>query len=125
PVAMFKYASGRPRFGDAMTAAHARAYGSALANLHLRMDNFEATYPRFEIDFELLLSKPLTALEPRMTERPHDLTYLQRIAEDIREAFVEFDDRGLTTGLCHGAVTGRNAHLSQRGEFTFFDFDMA
>jgi len=38
---------------------------------------------------------------------------------------VEFDDRGLSRGLCHGDATGANAHLDQRGEFTFFDFDRA
>lgn len=60
-----------------------------------------------------------------MSERSQDLTYLYRIADDIREAVVEFDDRALSTGLCHGGATGGNAHLDQRGEFTFYDFDAA
>ncbi len=125
PVALFRYAPGKPCSGAAMTALHARAYGQALASIHLRMDTFSQTYPRFEIDLDRLLDRPLKALEPRMTERPQDLTYLRRIADDIREAIVEFDDRGLTTGICHGGATGGNAHLDQRGEFTFFDFDAA
>ncbi len=125
PVALFRYAPGTPCRGSAMTVQHARAYGRALAAIHLRMDSFAPQYPRFEIDFDRLLERPLKALEPRMTERPQDLTYLQRLAADIREAIVEFDDRGMTTGLCHGGATGINAHQDQRGEFTFFDFDNA
>ena len=125
PVALFRFAPGKECLGEAMSPPHARAYGRALAAIHLRMDTFEPAYPRFELDLDHLLSKPLTALEPRMAERPQDLTYLRRVAGDIREAVVEFDDRGLMRGLCHGEATGANAHLDQRGEFTFFDFDGA
>lgn len=125
PVALFQYVGGKSCFGDAMTAPHARAYGSALAAVHLRMDTFEPKHPRSEIDLESLLQSPIKALEPRMTERPQDLTYLRRLADDIREAIVEFDDRGLTRGVCHGGATSGNAHIDPRGEFTFFDFDLA
>jgi Ser/Thr protein kinase RdoA (MazF antagonist) len=125
PVALFHYAPGKQCLAAAMTAPHARAYGRALASVHLRMDTFEPAYPRFELDLDYLLHKPLAALTPFMTEREHDLTYLRRLGDDIREAVVEFDDRGLARGLCHGDATPANAHLDQRGEFTFFDFDSA
>jgi Ser/Thr protein kinase RdoA (MazF antagonist) len=125
PVALFRYAAGKPCLGEAMTAVHARAYGRGLASIHLRMDTFSAEQPRFELDLDYLLFRPLATLEPRMTERPQDLTYLRRVADDIREAVVEFDERGLAKGLCHGGASGTNAHLDSRGEFTFFDFDGA
>jgi Ser/Thr protein kinase RdoA (MazF antagonist) len=125
PVALFQFAPGTPCRAQSMTVHHARAYGRGLAALHLRMDDFAPEYPRFEIDFDRLLNHPLKVLEPRMTERPQDLTYLQRVADDIREAIVEFDNQGMTKGLCHGGATGINAHLDQRGDFTFFDFDNA
>ena len=125
PVALFRFAAGKECLGDAMTAPHARAYGRALAAVHLRMDTFEPAFDRFELDLDHLLLEPIAALEPHLTERPQDLTYLRRLAEDIREAVVEFGDRGLAWGLCHGDATGANANLDQRGEFTFFDFDCA
>ena len=125
PVALFRYAAGKECLREAMTAPHARAYGRALASIHLRMDTFRPEFPRFELDLDHLLRRPLAALAPRMAGREHDLTYLHRLADDIREAVVEFDDRGLARGLCHGDATGANAHLDQHGEFTFFDFDGA
>ena len=123
PVALFDYAQGKPCAPPAMNPSHARAYGRALAAVHLRMETFAPAHQRFEIDLDRLLTRPLAALEPYMTGRPQDFTYLKRLAGDIRDAVVEFDSRGLTTGLCHGNSMGANAHLNQRGEFTFFDFD--
>ena len=125
PVALFRFVSGKECIGDAMNVPHARAYGRSLAAIHLRMDTFQAGHSRFELDLDYLLTRPLAALEPRMTGRSQDITYLHRLADDIREAVVEFDDRGLSRGLCHGDASGANAHLDQRGEFTFFDFDGA
>ncbi len=123
PVALFRFAPGRHCPPEAMNPPHARAFGRALAATHLRMDTFEPAHPRFELDLDHLLHRPIAALEARMAERAHDWTYLQRLAGDIRDAIVEFDDRGLMRGLCHGDATTYNAHLDQRGEFTFFDFD--
>jgi Ser/Thr protein kinase RdoA (MazF antagonist) len=125
PVALFRYAPGKPCTGDAMTAPHARAYGRALAAVHLRMDTFEPAYSRFELDLDHLLLRPITALAPYLTERGHDLTYLRRLADDIREAVVEFDDRGMARGLCHGDAVSANGHIDPRGEFMLFDFDSA
>jgi Ser/Thr protein kinase RdoA (MazF antagonist) len=125
PVALFRYAPGQVCRGDQMTAVHARAYGRALAGTHLRMETFETRYDRFELDLDHLLLRPIHVLAPHMREREHDLTYLRRLADDVREAVLDFDDRGLSRGLCHGNATGANAHLDQRGEFTLFDFDAA
>jgi Ser/Thr protein kinase RdoA (MazF antagonist) len=125
PVALFRFAAGRPCPGEAMTVLHARAFGRALAAVHLRMDTFQPAHARFELGLDYLLREPIKALEPFLVERPQDLTYLRRLADDIREAVVEFDDRGLARGFCHGNATSASAHLDQRGEFTFFDFDSA
>jgi Ser/Thr protein kinase RdoA (MazF antagonist) len=125
PVALFRYAPGKPCPAETMTPLHARAYGRGLAAVHLRMDTFQPAHDRFELGLDHLLLAPIKALEPYLTERPQDVTYLRRIADDIREAVVEFDDRSLARGLCHGGATGANAHLDPRGEFTFFDFDGA
>lgn len=125
PVALFEFAQGKPCRTGSMTPPHARSFGRAVASVHLRMDTYQAEHPRFELDLDYLLIKPIAALAPYMSEREHDLTYLRRLADDIREAVVEFDARGLVRGLCHGGTTTRNAHLDQRGDFTLFDFDSA
>jgi Ser/Thr protein kinase RdoA (MazF antagonist) len=125
PVALFRFATGRPCLDESMTPHHARAFGRALAAVHLRMDTFEPAYDRFELGLDRLLLAPIKAVEPYLTERPQDVTYLRRLAEDIRDAIVEFDERGLARGLCHGDATATSAHIDQRGEFTLFDFDSA
>jgi Ser/Thr protein kinase RdoA (MazF antagonist) len=125
PVALFRYAPGKPCTSHTLTAPHARAYGRALAAVHLRMDTFQPAYSRFELDLDHLLLAPVEALAPHLAERPQDLTYLRRLAGDVRDAVVELDERGLTRGVCHGAATTASAHLDQRGEFTMFGFDCA
>jgi Ser/Thr protein kinase RdoA (MazF antagonist) len=124
-AALFEYAQGKECLGEAMTVERARAYGRGAAAIHLRMDTFEADFPRFEIDLHHLLLQPLTALEPRMTQRSQDLAELRHLAQRLRDTIVEIDARGLTRAVCHGDLQGGNANLGPDNEFTFYDFDRA
>lgn len=122
---LFEYAPGRENQPRTAVPERGRAYGRALATVHNAAESYTTAQPRGGIDLYALLHAPVQALEPRLTDRPEDLTYLRDLSDRLRDSIVEMDNRGLSRGICHGDPHGGNAHVDARGEFTFFDFDFA
>jgi Ser/Thr protein kinase RdoA (MazF antagonist) len=119
-VALFNYARGRELCHD---EEQNYRYGRAVAEVHAATDDFTSHHRRFELDLHHLIDQPLAAIQPFLAHRPDDWTYLQRIADMLRERIVSLPAERLERGFCHGDFHGGNAHIDDQATITFFDFD--
>jgi Ser/Thr protein kinase RdoA (MazF antagonist) len=125
-LVLFTYAQGEPLTPSKQTEPLARGYGGAVAQLHTATDDFTSTHPRFALDLDFLLAKPLDVLHPYLAHRPADWHYLRRLGTSVTErlAALQALARRLDSGLCHGDAQGGNAHMTLDGTINFFDFDV-
>jgi Ser/Thr protein kinase RdoA (MazF antagonist) len=123
-VVLFTYAAGDPVSAPKQTESLAQRYGQAVARLHVATEDFASPHPRFALDLDFLLTKPLTIVTPFLADRPADWQYVHSLATTLAERLDELHMSGLEQGLCHGDVQGGNAHLAPDGTLTFFDFDV-
>jgi Ser/Thr protein kinase RdoA (MazF antagonist) len=119
-VVLFRYATGQELSQD---RDQNYLYGRAVAEVHALTDDFASQHRRFHLDLQHLLDQPLVAIEPFLVHRPDDWSYLQRIAELLRERITSLPLDRLDHGFCHGDFHGGNAHIDDRETITFFDFD--
>jgi Ser/Thr protein kinase RdoA (MazF antagonist) len=119
PAALFTLAPGDlPPF----TADGATAYGRAAARLHAGLDELgPVAGNRDPIDLHHLLDDPLAILSTCIDD-PELSSELERTA-DLARAGIEARAGDLEWGACHGDLHGGNAHRSNEGTVTFFDFD--
>jgi Ser/Thr protein kinase RdoA (MazF antagonist) len=123
-LALFTYAAGEPVTPPTQTEALARGYGAAMAALHTATDDFASTHPRFALDLDFLLAKPLAVVQPYLAHRPDDWRSLSALGAAAAERLAMLQARGLDHGVCHGDAQGGNAHVTPDGTITFFDFDV-
>ena len=121
-VALFEFAAGTPIAGTQWSGDDARAYGEGVALVHAGMDTFTSQHRRLNLDLDHLLAAPLSELEPRLIARTDDWSYLQQVAESLRNSILERAN-DLTWGICHGDFHGGNARRVKEGPYRFFDFD--
>jgi Ser/Thr protein kinase RdoA (MazF antagonist) len=100
---------------------YAEAYGVLAAQIHRAADGFRSPYRRFPLDAEHLLWRPLRAADPLLAERPADRDWLHATVGLLQDRFAAVAG-DLTTGPCHGDLTGGNAVVDGDG-LTMFDFD--
>jgi Ser/Thr protein kinase RdoA (MazF antagonist) len=122
-AALFALARGRELSYGEDPAPTARAYGSAVAAMHNALDDFESTHRRFQIDLDHLIGRALSFIEPLLSRRTEDWTYLRRFARAVRLAIEELPASALERGVCHGDLQGYHANVDVKGVLTFFDFD--
>ena len=121
-VALFHYAAGREiRYGDD-AAPLARAYGRAVAQVHLQSDAFHSEHARFELDLAELLDRPLQLIQTQLAARPADAAYFIDLAARLKAQICQIAPT-LERGFCHGDFHGQNAHVDAELAMTFFDFD--
>ncbi|HEV8194174.1 MAG TPA: phosphotransferase, partial [Ktedonobacterales bacterium] len=125
-LVLFTYAQGEPLTPPRQTEPRARSYGSAVADLHTATDDFSSVHPRFALDLDLLLAKPLDVLHAYLAHRPADWHCLRKLGTALtaRLAALQAQTLGLDSGLCHGDAHGGNAHMTPDGTITYFDFDV-
>ncbi len=61
---------------------------------------------------------------PFLAGRPDDGRYLRELATSLAEG-IQQGSADLESGFCHGDLQGGNAHVTDDGTVTFFDFDSA
>ena len=120
-VVVFTWAAGGMPVPE---AEYARAYGRAAAGLHEASAGFAGSRARAPIDADELIGRPLQHIAPFLAERPADATYLRELATSVA-ARIQERKAGLEWGFCHGDLHGGNAHVTDDGTVTFFDFDSA
>lgn len=96
-------------------------YGQAVAGLHDTMDGFATDLPRFRLNLDHLLEKPLAGIRP-FAERLGRWEYLSELGAWLR-AQVAGAEGALSWGLCHGDLHGHNVHQTDDHGLTLFDFD--
>lgn len=119
--ALFEFAPGRP---PAPSVAAAERYGAALAALHTALDGVTPTANAPTLDLGVLLDVPLGRLSTALAHRPADLAFVRDVAAVIR-TYVRGEAVRLDWGGVHGDFQWKNAHVSDRGVVTIFDFDGA
>ena len=121
---LFTYAEGKEVYCNKEgEESNAELYGRSAARMHLALEDFASPNLRFPLDMEHLLDEPLTAALSLLGHRPEDAAYLLRLADRLRQAVADLPMEGLERTACFGDFHGGNAHLSDDGILTFFDFD--
>jgi Ser/Thr protein kinase RdoA (MazF antagonist) len=123
-LVLFTYAPGDPLTPPRQTDSIAQRYGAALAALHTASEGFSCPHQRFALNLDYLLAKPLALIRPYLDKRPANLSYLSDLAAAVTERVAVLQSRGLDYGVCHGDAQGGNAHITEDGTITFFDFDV-
>jgi Ser/Thr protein kinase RdoA (MazF antagonist) len=122
-IVLFTYAPGKEPSYESEEENKSYIYGKITAKIHTATEDFNSSHPRFSIDLEHLLDKPLRLIRPFLSHRPSDWDYLVALAENMREQVYRSPIGNLEMGFCHGDFHGWNAHLDQDDLLTFFDFD--
>jgi Ser/Thr protein kinase RdoA (MazF antagonist) len=122
-AALFTYAPGRPLSQDC-TPQHARAYGQVLAQVHTIADTMPQLPLRPPLDLATLLDQPLAGLAIAFAQRDVDWAFLRQVADAIRPQVAALSTEPPYYGLCHGDAASANAHVTDEGHLTLFDFDM-
>lgn len=118
-MALFTYAKGDE---PVLTEEQSYQMGQATAVIHQASEGFVSHHERFSLDVDYLIHNPLQLAKPYFEHRPEDLAFLFRVADALSERITRLAP-GLDWGICHGDGTERNAHITEDGVVTFFDFD--
>ncbi len=98
--------------------------GQVAAAIHSASEDFVSRHPRFRLDLEYLIDRPLEAVRPFFAQRPDDWEYLQGFAGRVRARADAVVHAGLDWGVCHGDLGGGNIHVAEDQTLTVFDFDL-
>lgn len=122
-IAVFTEAPGREISYDEKPKEVAHRYGQAEAQMHKALSDFSSPHPRFHLDIENFIDRPLRHIEPFLSHRPEDWKYVQHFAETLRQRILSLPADALEQGFCHGDLQGYHANVAPDGTLTFFDFD--
>jgi Ser/Thr protein kinase RdoA (MazF antagonist) len=107
---------------DAASISDAHANGRTLAMLHNAAESHVATAPRYTLDLDHLLRRPIERLRNSVFfADAAALDELEAIAFRVAERISAFGS--LTRTHCHGDCHGFNARILDDGRAAFFDFD--
>jgi len=121
-AALFIYAPGEIPLGDLSTAQSWRL-GTALARVHQFAHDFQSTVRRDELTLEYLLDRSLETIAPFLINHPDDRDYVSGVITDLRASLIDLPtDRPYWT-ICWGDPHSGNAHFTEEGLITMFDFD--
>lgn len=96
--------------------------GQKIAQLHQASATFTSPYSRYKLDCKNLVELPLQRMSTYFTDKPEELAYLKKFAEEIITAIKDANLPKETWGYVHGDLHSGNIHYANGG-FTFFDFD--
>ncbi len=118
-MVLFTYANGEEPI---LTEEQSYQMGLATALIHQASQGFTSSHTRFFLDVDYLIHDPLRLAKPYLEHRPEDMAFLLRVADTLGKRIMHLAPE-LDWGICHGDGTERNAHITQNGVVTFFDFD--
>ena len=99
--------------------------GEVAAAIHRATDDFVSEHERFHLDLQYLIDAPLSALRPFLAHRSADWQYVEQLAGKLRERALAALAGGLDWGVCHSDLGNQNIYVSDEGEPTVIDFDLA
>jgi Ser/Thr protein kinase RdoA (MazF antagonist) len=117
---LFSHASGARLSWD--NEEHCRLVGRAAAAMHAASVEFTSAHSRRWLDLGYLIDQPVTLIKPFLVHRPADWRYLEELAFRVRARIAAIAPV-LDWGPCHGDFGANNAHISEDGRVTLFDFD--
>ena len=121
--ALFIEASGKELSYKEAPERTAYKYGETVAGMHNALDDFVTEFPRFQLDLDHLIHKPLRLIEPFLKYRSDDWLFIQMISNLVVEKIGALPESVLETGPCHGDLQGFHVSVSDDGIWTFYDFD--
>jgi Ser/Thr protein kinase RdoA (MazF antagonist) len=92
--------------------------------VHVIADTLPRLPLRPPLDLVTLLDQPLAGLATAFAERDADWTILRQVADAIGPQIAALPTEPPYYGLCHGDAGSANAHVTDEGHLTLFDFDM-
>ncbi len=96
--------------------------GRAVAELHRTANDFRTSHKRRPLDLSLLIDGPL-ALVDSLDIDDEIRNAILDFGQDIRSRLETHIAAGLDWGVCHGDLTFDNLHITDDGEFVWYDFD--
>ena len=121
-AALFTYAPGQVALGD-LSPTQGSQLGETVARLHRTAADFRSQAVRRPLTLDYLLDDSVAAIAPFLDSRPSDLTYLTNTVDSIKELLHDFPQSTPFWGICWGDPHSGNAHFTQDGQITLFDFD--
>lgn len=123
-AAVFSYAPGKA-VNKKLDNEQSRRLGEVLASIHKAMDAFKSHFSRPALSSEYLLDCSIDFIAPLFLSRRSDIDYFQTQIEKIKLALAELKlpSSAPAYGICVGDVHSGNAHFTDKGEPTLFDFD--
>ncbi|OGO35679.1 MAG: hypothetical protein A2147_04090 [Chloroflexi bacterium RBG_16_57_8] len=121
-LVLFTYAEGT--YLPLTEGANSWRIGQVAAAIHSASGDFVSRHPRFRLDLEYLIDRPLAAVRPFFAQRPDDWEYLEGFAGRVRARADAMVQAGLDWGVCHGDLGGGNIHAAEDQTLTVFDFDL-
>lgn len=118
---LFPFAAGakpEPPFPAELYAREAMS----LARLHAALDNFSSPHHRPGLDLEVLIWRPLRRIRA-MALDASAMAAMTITGQVIADRLAPLIERGLDWGPCHGDATFDNVHLTEDGDFIWYDFD--
>lgn len=118
---LFEFAAGRqpePPFPPELYEQE----GRAVAALHRATDDFQTTHQRRPLDLATLIDGPL-ALVASLDVDSEIWRAILDFGQDVRRSLETLVANGLDWGICHGDLTFDNLHITDDGEFAWYDFD--
>ena len=80
---LFTYAPGTPQ-AFPLADWYVRLYGQRMAEIHTGLDDFASPHPRFALDLDYLVDRPLRALLPLLAQRSDDQHYLAHLGGSLK-----------------------------------------
>jgi len=123
-AAVFSYASGKA-MNEKLDSEQSRRLGEVLATLHEMTNDFKSNFSRPALSSEYLLHYPMDVITQLFRYRQSDIDFLQKQLEKIKVALAQLklSSSAPAYGICVGDVHSGNAHFTDKGQLTLFDFD--
>ncbi len=100
------------------------SFGSAVAEIHRRADQFQVPYCRHHFDLQYLLDGPLQTLESILKERrSEDLSFFKDYADHMRSQISGLGKGKDTYGLIHADLHVGNILYNPDDGYCILDFD--
>jgi Ser/Thr protein kinase RdoA (MazF antagonist) len=118
---LFEYAAGEKPEPPFSPETYFRE-GKALGLLHLAADDFTTPHERRSLDLQTLIDEPLDLIQ----SMDIDDSVMRSILDTSAWFRSQIEIRalaGLDWGVCHGDLTFDNLHITDAGEFVWYDFD--
>jgi Ser/Thr protein kinase RdoA (MazF antagonist) len=99
------------------------SFGRSAAELHTAMDNITIDRPRYDLDVDFLIRKPLESIVNYIGENHSSTPFLREYATALTERINTATSQGLDWGICHGDMHGNNNAFQEGDSFTHYDFE--